>query len=219
LEKAALASLLTLCLFSPLAALAKSKDEVADPMLSPQHLTDWSCAQIYRKLVTVEVSPEIWKYISDTDPTDGLQQMSTFCPGMTSLAKRMGWGDLQSLIYNNPGLPQDQNPLVGQMIDSWIGKISLKLVCNFKPTGDPALNKALQNICRMAHSLEEDRIVPRSGKMFLTITASPTATKPGVTVTPDGTTFNIVVPVYADYDPESVATALAKCAGGAVPRE
>jgi len=203
--------MLALCLLSALKAAAQSSSEVADRMMS-LHLTNYASAQTFRNLVTLDVSPEIWTYISDTNVSDGLQQISSFSPGMWAMAKNMGWGDLQALVYNNPGQPE--NPLITQMVDSWKGKMSLKLVCNFKPTGQPALSKALRNICAVAHSLEEERIKPRSGKMFLTITASPTATTASVKASPDGTSFNTVVPVYADFDPESLATAFAKCAAG-----
>ena len=205
----ALACLFVLAIFSPLRSNAQSKDEVADKMAS---VSSYSCGEIFRKLVTLDLSPEIWSYMSNIGASDGMHQISSFAPEMMAFAKRMGWGDLDSLNKNS-STPPEQNPLIGQMVDSWQGKMSLRLVCNFKPTGEAAMRKALANIAFVSHPLEEERIKPRSGKMFLTITASPTASNYSVTAAPDGTHFNIVVPVYQDYSQDGLTNAFAKCAG------
>jgi hypothetical protein len=131
---------------------------------------------------------------------------------MVEMAIKMGWGDLKPLTRRT-STPQEGNPLIDQMIDSWKGRMSLKLVCNFKPTGEPAMRKALSNLCAVAHPLEEERVKPKSGKMFLTVTASPTASTYSVKASSDGTTFDIVVPVYADYSQDGLTSAFAKCAG------
>jgi hypothetical protein len=89
--------------------------------------------------------------------------------------------------------------------------MSVKLVCNFKPANEALEQTTVSNLSVCVVPITDAGFKPASGKMFMTITASPTATKYSASVAPDGTHFSVIVPAYQNFSQEGLTTALAKC--------
>lgn len=200
--------LVALYLWSAPGCIAQSREEVSSKITE---CCGYASGQIFGKLVTLEASPQMWAYISNpADIATGLTPISQFASGLEEFAAKMGWGDLRQTIKNSP-VHENENPLVGQMIDSWRDKMSVKLVCNFKPANEALEQTTVSNLSLCVVPITDAGFKPASGKMFMTITASPTATKYSASVAPDGTHFSVIVPAYQNFSQEGLTTALAKC--------
>ncbi len=153
-------------------------------------------ANIMQRLVVIEASPGFWSRIngsSESVNSHPVKYLKSYGSALATLAENMGLGDLDGLMYNI----RDGNapPIVG-MIDSWKGKISLKIVLPFEPNDDTFAKTMAQTEIIANQLSRKDYLNPRGGEFHGTITYSDTATKATVKVSPDGNTYDIVIPIY-----------------------
>jgi hypothetical protein len=208
IKTAAMGGLIVSALCGAPKCIAQSQEEVAAKI---KDCCGYTSGKVFEKLITVDVSPEFWSYISNpADIATGLTPLSSFAPELQAFAAKMGWGDMHKTISDSP-VHEDENPLIPQMIERWQEKMSLKLVCKFKPANEALERAAISNLCAVAYPIGESQFKPASGKMFMTVTVSPAATNYSATITPDGTHFSVVVPAYQTYSQEGLTNALVKC--------
>jgi hypothetical protein len=153
-------------------------------------------ANIMERLVTIEASPGFWSRIngsSEGKNSHPVKYLSSYGEHLGNVAKTLGLGDVDALMYN---IRNGDAPPIVAMVDSWKGKISLKIVMDFEPTDD-TFAKTMAQTEIIANQLgNEYNLKPRGGEFHGTITYSQTAPKATVEVSPDGNSYDIVVPIY-----------------------
>mgnify|MGYP003585454650 FL=1 len=130
-------------------------------------------AAVFRQVVVIEANPSWWVYLN--------QNSRSFAPGLAGglvrLASNMGLGKK----------PQD-----------WGDRISVNL--KFPPAinDDISRQKILENLNYVPQPMvNPGYCLPRGGRFNLRVSFDPRSTILAGNVTPDGTTYNLVVPIYA----------------------
>lgn len=153
-------------------------------------------ANIAQRLMVVEASPGFWSRINDSSASKNshpVKLLSSYPENLALVAKNLGLGDVNGLMYN---IRDGNAPPIVAMIDTWKGKVSLKLVMDFEPT-DETFEKTMAQTEIIANQLgNEYNLKPRGGEFHGTIIYSQTAPKATVKVSDDGNTYEIVVPIY-----------------------
>lgn len=153
-------------------------------------------ANIMQRLVVIEASPGFWKRINGSSASVNshpVKFLKSYGSALGTVAKNMGFGDIDGLMYN---IRDGNAPPVVAMIDSWKGKISLKIVLAFEPNDDTFAKTMAQTEIIANQLARKDYLNPRGGQFHGTITYSDTAAKATVKVSPDGNNYDIVIPIY-----------------------
>jgi hypothetical protein len=198
-----------------LPGLAQGTVAKSDILKAVGETTDYAHVQVIDRLMTVDMSPSLWQcYQGDSRAT---QMITHFANELMMLAQKMGWGDVWQIIGGTPnqGGPnpeqQSQNPALSQMLDSWKDKMHLTLSMTKQVNGQ-LVQKTIDNVEMVCNPMEEAQFRPRGNKLFMTITASPTATTYSIKTDPAKTKFDITVPIFQDYSQTFMGQALVKAA-------
>jgi hypothetical protein len=207
------AALLTLSFCLP--GVAQGTVAKNDILKAVGDTTDYAHVQVIDRLMTVEMSPSLWQsYPGDSRAT---QMITHFANELMMLAQKMGWGDIWQIIggtaYQGGPNPeqQSQNPALGQMLGSWKDKMHLTLSMTKQVDGQ-LVQKTIDNVEMVCNPMEDAQFKPRGNKLFMTITASPSATTYSIKTDPAKTKFDITVPVFQDYSQTFMGQALVKSA-------
>ncbi|GMU58091.1 MAG: hypothetical protein AMXMBFR33_72370 [Candidatus Xenobia bacterium] len=103
-------------------------------------------ALIVEKLVSFDLTAPWWDVTlinSNPDYEANWYQFLTLGQGMRDFAKKIGWGDVHQLDRSTGG--EGKNPQVTEMVDSWKGKMSGKVVLKF-PVDDEARKYVFKNV-------------------------------------------------------------------------
>ncbi len=158
-------------------------------------------------LFTLELSPEWWERMNEQKGfADGRKPVLILARSVIDMAKDMGWGDLKDMDYKT-GRGADSPP-VKAMVESWKDKLSVKVVMTFAPDEKSAA-QSLQNIDYVGAPIQNDYYCkPRAGKFFLTVRVEPMVTDFKSKVSADGSSYEFILPAYAQYSQGKVEEAL-----------
>ena len=162
-------------------------------------------ALIIDRHVEFEMTPAAWDFILNSPDRD-LASARNLGYLLRDVAYNMGWGDVQTADSNSGG--KAKSPLVTNMVDSWKDKMSLKVKVDVK---DPeAVEKAFEQINLLSGAFTNDYYFhPRGGKALITVLVSESAAEQSVKVSPDGNTYELVVPVHAWFSQSGAREAMA----------
>lgn len=157
-----------------LVAMMKN-DEVGASDGIPYHV-------IVDKLVTFDMSPELWQYQLGKNYNYRTALMSA-AKAMIGFAKNAGWGDFLAV--------KGSETEAASMADSWKGKFSARLIV--RGTLNPQSQEyhgAFDNFAYVLQTME--RVArPRSGKAFVVVTIDRNCPDSVVfNLSPDGTTYS-----------------------------
>lgn len=168
-------------------------------------------ARVVDQFVEIEFSDAAWSHALNPD-NKADRTMANLGTALVGLAYNMGWGDLATLDGNTGGT--GSSPPVKKMLESWNGKMSLKVIVN---SSDPdAILKAFEKLTMVGPVFTNDYYFhPKGGRALLTVTLSEEATETDMKVSADGNEYHLIVPVYAFF---SQSGAQKKAAIGRAPR-
>lgn len=162
-------------------------------------------ALIVEKLVSFDLTPQWWEVTlvnSNPDYEANWYQFLTLGQGMRDFAKKIGWGDVHQLDRSTGG--EAKNPQVTEMVDSWKGKMSGKVVLKF-PVDDEARKYVFKNVGALVEPmLSQSYLDPRGGQFHYVVEASPQAKKTTGQVSSDGNNYSITVPAYLPMGPAQI---------------
>lgn len=196
-----LVSVLLLCA----AAVAQDKTE-----LLRAYRNEWSgyplTAAVFDRYVDVQADADWWSYLV-TNPRRKSYLFVDIAGSLVELANNLGWGDAKTLNSNAGG--QADAPPVLEIIDSWKGKMGIKIVLpsGLKPEQKEVL---LDNVAILNGPISSSYNVPRGGKFFLNLTFNAKATEATGKCSKDGTTFDFVFPIYANVYTSQIENVLKK---------
>ncbi len=166
-------------------------------------------ANIMERLVTIEASPGFWTRINGSNEgvnSHPVKLLSAYGENLGYAAKNLGLGDIDGAMYQ---VRNADAPPVVSVIDSLKGKVDLTIVMNFEPN-DETFKKTMEQTEIIASQLGNSyHLKPRGGQFHGRVIYSDTATQASVKVSPDGNSYEIVVPIYV-----STATNLSAIVAG-----
>ncbi len=186
-----IAGILTLLLVivAPLQA-QDQKDQLIQALRSDKFPLE---AEVLSRYVDLEMSPEWWAIMVDPAEERGVRQsFRVILSNLIDMANRNGWGDAARLNQDT-GRKGDSPPVVA-MLDSWKGKLGVKIVMNFVPD-ETSKKETSDGLDRMGYPISS-WAQPRSGKFFLTVVYDPKVTKLQTNVSADGSTYTVTAPAY-----------------------
>lgn len=150
-------------------------------------------AEVLSRYVELEMSPEWWAIMLDPGESRGVRQsLRVILSNLIDMANRNGWGDAARL--NQDTGRKGNSPPVIAMLDSWKGKMQVKIVMNFVPD-ETSKKQTSDGLDRMGYPISS-WAKPRSGKFFLTVVYDPKVTKLQTKMSPDASTYMVTAPGY-----------------------
>lgn len=180
---------LLLVLLLALPTFAQSKGEMVT-----KYLADWNGypleAAVFQRYVDIQADTDWWIYLC-TNRTRKSNGLFDLAGSLVTMANNQGWGDAKTLNENSTG--QADTPPVLAMLDSWKGKMGVKIVLpeGLKPEQKDELMDNLAILNGPVGSL------PRGAKFFLNVKFNPKAGAATGQVSKDGTTYDFVFPTFA----------------------
>lgn len=162
-------------------------------------------AEIIDRFISIKASPAFWSVI-DNESFNGQYTLSHWFANLagtvSSIATNMEWGDVRELDKNSGY--NGKSPVVLGMLDDWKGKIAVSVDLGFQP--DPAqVATVISNLDLILAPMSSTYYFkPRGGKAFVNIKVDPKATKSSVKVSPDGNTYDVVIPAYVSISQSSL---------------
>ena len=148
--------------------------------------------ELFKRYVKINATPDWWAYLcANRDAGYNLVNISN---GILDLAPGLGWADVKTLD-NEMGSNGDAPPVL-EALDSWKGK--LQVTINLPGGLDDVRKKQFIDNYMMISGVigYKHDCLPRGGKFFLTIGVQPKATTVTGTVSKDGNTYDLLLPVY-----------------------
>ncbi len=168
-------------------------------------------AEIIDRFISIKASPAFWSVI-DSESFNGQYTLShwfaNLAGSISSIATNMEWGDVRALDKNSGY--NGKSPVVLSMLDDWKGKIAFSVDLGFEP--DPAqVGTVINNLdLTLAPMTSTYYFKPRGGKAFVNIKVDPKATQSSVKVSPDGNTYNVILPAYVSISQSPLEDGLKK---------
>lgn len=155
-------------------------------------------SMVLDRLVEIDASPQWWERINDPTQSGQYSTRTAFrvlVHSLMDVAKNMGWGDLSATDYS--GGYNGSSPLLPEMVDSWKGKLSLKVVLKDEPKTEDGLKASIANLDYLANPVSNDYYNhPRSGKFLMYVQLDAKQPKAKYTWDKARTTFTVVIPAY-----------------------
>jgi len=161
-------------------------------------------AAVFDRYVDVQADADWWTYLVSSRKT---YLFVDFAESLVTLASNLGWGDAKKLNESTGG--QAEAPPVIEMIDSWKGKMAVKIDL---PPGLKQEQKdvLMDNLALLNGPVSSTYNVPRGGKFFMNVTFNAKATEATGKASKDGTTFDFVFPTYANVYTSQIENVLKK---------
>lgn len=173
-----------------LPALAQDQDELLRLYRSSWGGYNLHC-EVFKRYFKVNASPDWWSFLCASQQ-NGFELVH-LAVGVLDLAPGLGWADAKT-IDDGLGSTGEAAPVL-EALDSWKGKVSV--TCNLPAGLSEEQKKQFMSNLQLVSGVVgwKHDCLPRGGKLFLTISASPKATEVGGTVSKDGNTYDLVLPV------------------------
>lgn len=191
-------SLFALLLLVSHSAVAQSRDARTDQVVRLMKNLDRGALQglVVERLFEFQFNEKWWSYMLEPEPfNDGRKELKILAQSVTTMAKNMGWGDLNGL--NSKTGNRGDSPLLEKMVDSWKDKIHVTVSLQHD-YDDKSLKQTLDNIDYLGFPIQS-QAKPRAGKFYLHISLDPNASDLKGSVSADGATYTFVLPTYASY--------------------
>lgn len=150
-------------------------------------------AELFDRYVKVNAPADWWTFLCAD--RDGGYALVNLTRGILDMAPGLGWADVKSLDEAMGG--KGDAPPVLEALDSWKGKVSVTVTL---PSGlDDAKKKQVMSNYDLINGVIgwKATCLPRGGKFFLNITTSAKATEAQGSVSKDGNSYEVVLPIYA----------------------
>lgn len=155
-------------------------------------------AEIVSRFVTIEANSAWWDRLLDPETSrDGaMHEMSNLALMIVRVAANLGLGDAVEVDRNSTY--DGKGPLFLAMLEGWKAKVGVHLVLDFVPD-DASAATALTNFDTVLEPFASPTYCkPRGGKFQLNLRFEPKATNYKLTVSKDGTTYDVLLPVHAE---------------------
>ncbi|MFN8611592.1 MAG: hypothetical protein U0931_28870 [Vulcanimicrobiota bacterium] len=150
-------------------------------------------AELFDRYVKVNASPDWWAFLCSN--RDGGYALVNLTRGILDMAPGLGWADVKTMD-ESMGSKGDAPPVL-EALDSWKGKLSVTV--NLPAGLDDAKKQQVMSNYDLINGVVgwKASCFPRGGKFFLTVNTSAKATEAQGSVSKDGNTYEVFLPIYA----------------------
>lgn len=191
---------LTLCLLAVVGGAAGAQEDRKDELVAALRGIngDNFSAEVISRFLTIEATQAWWDRLLDpaTSRDGPMHEMTNLASMIVSVASNLGLGDAVEVDRNSTY--DGKGPLFLGMLDSWKGKVGVHLVLDFAPDEASAAT-AITNIDSVLVPFSSPTYCkPRGGKFQATLRFNPKATDYKLSVSKDGTTYDVIFPIHAE---------------------
>lgn len=150
-------------------------------------------AELFERYVKVNAPADWWAFLSSN--RDGGYALVNLTRGILDMAPGLGWADVKTLD-EGMGFKGDAPPVL-EALDSWKGNLGVTVTL---PAGlDEEKKKQVMSNYDLINGVIgwKATCLPRGGKFFLNVTTSPKATEAKGSVSKDGNSYEVILPIYA----------------------
>ena len=150
-------------------------------------------AELFERYVKVNASPDWWAFLCSN--RDGGYALVNLTRGILDMAPSLGWADVKSMD-EGMGSKGDAPPVL-EALDSWKGKVGVTVTL---PSGlDEEKKKQVMSNYDLINGVVgwKATCLPRGGKFFLNVSTSLKASEAQGSVSKDGNSYEVVLPVHA----------------------